>query len=109
MQKRSLNPLTRENAVSGMSEVLLALGDELRKANHQVGEYSMDDGTGNETKQPVLFFSGASVELSISTTVSAGGNVKVWVVNADGSGTHERSGTVTVHLNSGDHPLEIGQ
>lgn len=27
-------------AVAGLAAVLLALGDELRKANHQVGEFS---------------------------------------------------------------------
>jgi hypothetical protein len=33
--------------------------------------------------------------------------VKVWVINAEGSTEYERSGKITVQLNTGDH-LPVG-
>ena len=89
-----------------MSEILLALGDELRKANHKVGEYSMPTESG-EIKEPILFLASASVELAVSVTASGSGGVKVWVINAEGSAGYERSGKITVQLNTGSQ-LPVG-
>lgn len=106
---KNLNRELPAGVVAGLSDVLLALGEELRKANYKVGEYSYDDGSGGEVKQPVLFFSGATVELAVNTSVSATGGVKVWVINAEGGGNYDRSGKITVHINTGGQPLEVGQ
>jgi len=83
------------DAVGGLSEVLLALGDELRKANRKVGE--MPYG-------PVLFLSGATVELNLSFSASAEAGVQVWVVEAKGQRAKEHSATITVHLNTTGEP-----
>lgn len=109
MMDKSLNREVPAGAVTGLSDVLLALGEELRKANYKVGEYSYDDGSGEQAKQPVLFFSGATVELAVNASVSATGGVKVWVVNTEGGGNYERSGKITVHLNTDGQPFEVGQ
>jgi len=66
---------TPQNAVVGLTDVLLALGEELRKANRQVGEQTVYVGEGPE-RQPVLFFNGAPVELAVKVTASASGGVK---------------------------------
>lgn len=55
-----------------------------------------------------LFLASASVELSVSVSASASGGVKVWVVNADAGGSRERSGKVTVQLNTGNEALGVG-
>jgi hypothetical protein len=92
-------------AVAGLSDILLALGDELRKANHKVGEYSRPavEGDGlKEIKEPILFLAGATVELAVSATASGTGGVRVWVINAESSAEYERSGKITVQLNTGD-------
>jgi hypothetical protein len=93
-------------AVAGLSDILLALGDELRKANHKVGEYSYPTPSysGDEikvVKEPILFLAGATVELAVSVTASGTGGVRVWVINAEGSTDYERSGKITVQLNTG--------
>jgi hypothetical protein len=93
-----------------LSDILLALGDELRKANHKVGEYSRPSVEGDELKEinePILFLAGATVELAVSVSASGNGGVKVWVINAEGSTEYERSGKITVQLNTGDH-LPVG-
>jgi hypothetical protein len=53
-------------AVAGLSDILLALGDELRKANYKVGEYSILSESGEEIKEPILFLADATVELAVS-------------------------------------------
>lgn len=90
-------------AVAGLSEILISLGDELRKANHQVGEQPNHGpaGSGPPTR-PVLFLQSATVELAVSVSADASGGVRVWVVNAEGSATYERSGKITVYLNTGE-------
>lgn len=94
-------------AVTGLAEVLLALGEELRKANFQVGESSYlvgEDGV----REPILFLGGATVELTVTAAVSASGGVKVWVVNTEAGADYERSGKITVQLNTGGEPLPVG-
>ena len=74
-----------------MSDILLALGDELRKANYKVGEHSILSESGEEIKDPILFLADATVELAVSVTASGTGGVKVWVINAEGSAGYERA------------------
>ena len=89
------------DAVGGLSEVLLALGDELRNANRKVGD--MPYG-------PVLFLSGATVELNLSFSTSAEAGVQVWVVEAKGQGAKEHGATITVHLNTtGEAEYGVGK
>lgn len=95
-------------AVTGLAEVLLALGEELRKANFQVGEFSYSVGEDEEIREPILFLGGATVELTVTVAASASGGVKVWVVNTEGSADYERSGKITVQLNTGGEPLAVG-
>ena len=92
------NPISEAppGAVAGLSDILLALGDELRRANHKDGEYSIPTEAGEEIKEPILFLAGAAVELAVNVTTSATGGVKVWVINAEGSAGYERSGKTTV-------------
>ena len=59
-------------------------------------------------REPILFLNGASVELAVSITTSATGGVKVWVINAKGGADYERSGKITVQLNTGSEPLGAG-
>lgn len=103
------NPLEAApaGAVAGLSDILIALGDELREANHQVGEYSLPGEDGVETKQPILFLAGASVELEVAFTVGGSGGVDIWVVKAEGSTSYERSGKITVQLNT-EGSLPVG-
>ena len=56
-------------AVAGLSDILLALGDELRRANHQLGEYSVSTESGEEIKEPILFLAGATGASSQSTSL----------------------------------------
>lgn len=94
--------------MAGLSDILTALGEELRSANRQVGEYSVGVGEdGIESKQPILFLSGASVELEVAFTVGGSGGVDIWVVKADGSTSYERSGKITVQLNT-EGSLPVG-
>lgn len=95
-------------AVTGLAEVLLALGEELRRANFQVGEYAYSAGDDDLVRQPILFLGGATVELAVTASVSASGGVKVWVVNTEGNADYERSGKITVQLNTGGEPLAVG-
>jgi hypothetical protein len=70
-----------------------------------VGEYSRPavEGDGlKEIKEPILFLAGATVELAVSATASGTGGVRVWVINAESSAEYERSGKITVQLNTGD-------
>lgn len=92
-----------------MSEILLALGEELRKANYKVGECTFPTESGEEIKEPILFLADATVELAVTVTTSGTGGVKVWVINAEGSAGYERSGKITVHLNTGGQPLQVGR
>lgn len=103
------NPITEAptGAVAGLSDILLALGDELRKANFQIGEYSFSD-EGEERREPILFLAGATVELTVTASVSASGGVKVWVINTEAGADYERAGKVTVQLNTGGDPLAVG-
>lgn len=94
-------------AVAGLSDILLALGDELRQANHQVGEHRWPTDRGEQVN-PILFLGSASVELNISVTASGSGGIKVWVVNAEAGVNYERAGKVTVQLNTGAEPLGVG-
>jgi hypothetical protein len=105
------NPLESAptGAVAGLSDILLALGDELRQANHKVGEFPAYEGAdGTETREPILFLAGATVELAVSVTATGTGGVKVWVVNAEGSAGYERSGKITVQLNTGSVQPGVG-
>lgn len=100
--------------VAGLSEVLLALGAEIRKANSEAALLGLADNPAQDVGDPdrdypVLFLEGASVELSIKTTRSVDGGVDVWVVSGQGHAESEYSGKITVHLNNGGHLLEIGQ
>lgn len=95
-------------AVAGLADILLALGDELRRANFKIGEYSVEGEDGEVAKEPILFLAGATVELAVTASVSALGGVKVWVVNAEGGADYERSGKITVQLNTGGEPLAVG-
>ena len=95
-------------AVAGLSDILIALGEELRLANHKVGESRWPDGTGKEHVQPILFLASASVELTVSVSASGSGGVKVWVVNAEAGAEYARAGKVTVQLNTGGEPLGVG-
>jgi hypothetical protein len=95
-------------AVAGLSEILLALGEELRKANHKVGEMPLYAESGEESTEPILFLGGATVELAVSVTASASGGVKVWVVNTEGTAGYERSGKITVHLNTDGSQIGVG-
>ena len=95
-------------AVAGLSEILLALGDELRAANREVGEHTWRDETGQNIREPILFLNGASVELAVTVTASASGGVKVWVVNTEAGVDYERSGKITVQLNTGSEPFGVG-
>lgn len=108
MKPREIVP---NGAVAGLSEILLALGDELRQANHTVGEYPFY-GTHVEGEtnvpEPILFLAGAEVQLSVAVTAEASGGVKVWVVNTEASGSVERSGTVKVMLNTGGVSPAVG-
>lgn len=89
-------------AVAGLSEILLAIGDELRAANHHVGEQpNYGAAAGEPPRRPVLFLQGATVELAVSVSADASGGVRVWVLNADASTAYERSGKITIHLNTG--------
>jgi hypothetical protein len=64
---------------------------------------------GWETQpQVILFLGGASVELAVSITASASGGKKVWVINAEAGADYERSGKITVELNTGGEPLGVG-
>jgi hypothetical protein len=92
-----------------LSEILLALGDELRKANHKVGEYSIPTESGEEIREPILFLGGATVEFAVSVTTSGTGGVKVWVINAEGSAGYELSGKITVQLNTDGRQVEVGR
>ncbi len=101
------NPINDpQNAVAGLSEVLLALGEELRKANRKVGERPAYIEGGKP--EPILFLQGASVELAITVSANASGGVNVWVVKADAGGSYERSGKITVHLSTGDENPGVG-
>lgn len=104
------NPLDEApaGAVAGLSEILLALGEELRKANTQIGEYSYSDEEGEIRREPILFLAGATVELAVTVSVSGSGGVKVWVLKAQGQTEYERSGKITVQLNTGSEPLGVG-
>ena len=53
-----------DNAVAGLSETLLALGDELRAANLEVGKRRQYTGTDTYEWEPVLLFDSAEVELT---------------------------------------------
>ena len=79
------------------------------KANYKVGEYSALTESGEEIKRPILFLAGATVELAVSATASGAGGVKVWVINAEGSAGYERSGKITVQLNTGDQLVQVGR
>lgn len=88
------------DAVAGLSEVLQALGDELRAANHQVGQrrlYMSEDG--EQQWEPVLFFDRAEVELTLSVTKSAEGGVRVWVLSGEGARSSERTIRLKIDLN----------
>lgn len=97
-------------AVAGLSDILLALGEELRKANYQVGQYTLpsDEEDGEAAAEPILFLAGATVELAVAVTASGSGGVHVWVVNAEGSTSYERSGKITVQLNTGGASPGVG-
>lgn len=102
------NPFKNEpkTAVAGLSDVLLALGDELRKANRKVGDYPVyADG---QKPQPILFLQSATVELAINVSANAAGGVNVWVVKADTGGSYERSGKISVQLSTGEVPPGVG-
>lgn len=86
-------------AVAGLSEVLKALGDELRTANQQVGERRIYMGEGSEEVEPVLFFDHAEVELTVTVTKSAEGGVKVWVLSGEGARSSERTIRLKIDLN----------
>jgi hypothetical protein len=102
------NPLDKQpaNAVAGLSEVLLALGEELRAANRKIGSQSIGVPGEEGAQGPTLTVFEASVELAVSVTASASGGFKVWVVNAEAGGSYERSGKVAVHLHT--EPLGVG-
>lgn len=104
------NPMNEapSGAVAGLADILLALGDELRKANFKIGEYSVEGEDGEEAKEPILFLAGATVELAVTASVSGSGGVRVWVVNTEGGADYERSGKITVQLNTGGDPLAVG-
>ncbi len=94
--------------MTGLSDVLLALGDELRAANHQVGEFDGGaDEEGNPLKVPILFLGGATVELSVAIEANASGGVSVWVLKAEGSATFQRTAKITVQLNT-EGSLPVG-
>lgn len=88
-----------QDAVAGLSEVLLALGDELRRANAQVGERKIYMGEETPEFEPVLFFDHAEVELTVTATKSAEGGVQVWVLSGDHSRSDERTMRLKIDLN----------
>lgn len=97
-----------DNVVAGLSEVLLALGDELRAANHEVGQRRTYLGEGDAPEfEPVLFFDQAEVELTATVTNSVEGGVKVWVVAGGGSRSDQRVIRLTIQLN-GPAGRELG-
>ena len=89
-----------EDAVAGLTEVLLALGEQLREANHSIGRQRVY-GTDEEGWQyePVLFFDRAEVELTLTATRSVDGGVQVWVLSGDGSRSDERTMRLKIDLN----------
>lgn len=87
------------NAVAGLSEVLQALGDELRTANRQVGERRTYTVEGSQEVEPVLFFDRAEVELTVTATKSADGGVNVWVLSGEGARSSERTIRLKIDLN----------
>lgn len=95
-------------AVAGLAEILLALGEELRKANIQIGERKAYWDKKNKSKEPILFLRGAEVELAVTSSISASGGVKIWVINAGAGAEYARSGKITVHLNTGDDEFGVG-
>lgn len=109
-----MNPIEQVNekipqgAVAGLSDILLALGDELRKANHEVGSWDMPGADGQVERQPILYLQGASVELDIEATADAHGGVKVWVLGAEAGSSVRRSGKITVQLNTGGEQFGVG-
>lgn len=95
-----------QDAVAGLSEVLLALGEELRKANWQVGERPTYMNEGPKT-EPILFFDHAEVELTVTATKSLEGGVQVWVLSGDRSRGDERTMRLKIDLN-GPAGRELG-
>jgi hypothetical protein len=95
------------HAIAGLSELLQALGDELRTANQQVGERRLYDMEGKDRFEPVLFFDHAEVELNLTATKSAEGGVKVWVLSGKGVRSSERTIRLKIDLN-GPHGGQYG-
>lgn len=97
------------HAVAGLSELLQALGDELRTANREVGERRLYDVGGHDRVEPVLFFDHAEVELTLTATKSAEGGVKVWVLSGKGARSSERTIRLKIYLNgSQGGPYGVG-
>uniref|UniRef100_UPI003450DB27 trypco2 family protein n=1 Tax=Tessaracoccus sp. TaxID=1971211 RepID=UPI003450DB27 len=80
-----------DDAVAGLSEVLLALGDQLRQANHEVGIRRVYTAEDDPEFEPVLFFDHAEVELTVTATTSLEGGVKMWVLAGEGSRSNQRT------------------
>jgi hypothetical protein len=88
-----------QHAVAGLTEVLHALGAELRQATATAT-------TGERT----LLFGGAGVELDIAIEASAGGGFNFWVVDAQAGTTYTRTARVKVNLYpGGDEPMRVGK
>lgn len=103
-----VNEKIPQGAVAGLSDILLALGDELRKANHEVDSWEFQREDGQTERHPILYVQGASVELDIEATTDAHGGVKVWVLGAEAGSSVRRSGKITVQLNTGGEQFGVG-
>lgn len=89
------------NYLGELSEVLEALGEQLREANNKVK---------NKTEGAVINLDSATITLETAIRQDATGGLKLWVVDASASTQELKTVKVEVHANAFDpNQLEIGQ
>ena len=84
-----------EHAVAGLTDVLHALGAELRRASET-------------TDERTITFGSAEVELDVSIETTAGGGFNFWVVDVNGGATYARTARITVSLYPGEQQMQMG-
>lgn len=93
--------MTENNYLGELSEVLEALGEQLREANNKVKDKA--DGA-------VISLSSATITLETAIRKDATGGLKLWVVDASAAAQESKTIKVEVHANAFDPgQLEIGQ
>lgn len=93
--------MAEDGYIGELSDVLEALGEQLREANKKVG---------NKSDGPVIGLHSATITLETTVRREANGGLKLWVIDAGASSQASKTIKVEVHANAFDPAdLPIGQ